>query len=471
MKLIHHRLLNYKGLKAFELKPGEISIITGGNGKGKTTVLDSFRSLAEGGKEPDSIHAGEEEAEIKSVWSIEEGDPGGYEPGRYEILRKIKPDGYSLSVKGPKGKPIPKEGTFVKTFLAPRAFDPLAFDLLTDEERADAMKTILRVPVKTKDIRAAASLIDLGVIKEEKFDDGVAAVENFIAAQKLKAADLRAAIADRKGSINTFRASIEGNSAEDVAADLATATANIKRINEAIAEMEGGLQKTKNDAIAEAMRIAAAEHSATNDWERTEIDRIRKEAAEKRKATDEVCSKAKDDATDTFVKATSEELPVLQQQLADATATAKGLHEKQQKAAELKGAQDQLEKWEKETADKTDELESITVAVKGLDGLKHKLLKSLPLDGFQIKNRKLYIGEVLSSEANTATRYMAWFELAGLEAKDGGFVICDGLEALEPANREIVEEAIKNSGIQFIGALRSEGPLRVENSLKDLASS
>ena len=171
MKLLLHRLTNWRGLRNFEIQPGKVSFLFGENGVGKTAVLDSFRSLAEGGADPDSIRVGADEAVIHSVWQIEAGDHADYPPGEYKITRTIKRDGFTLNVKGPNGKAIPKEATFVKTFLPVMGFDPLAFDGLTDEERALKLKSLLFVPVKAAEIIDAASLVKIDGVDKEVYEN------------------------------------------------------------------------------------------------------------------------------------------------------------------------------------------------------------------------------------------------------------------------------------------------------------
>ena len=90
------RLVGYKGIDALEIRPKTVAALRGGNGRGKTTVLDSFRSLSEGGSEPDSVNKDTDEAIIKLVIEVEAGDHPDYPAGRYEIELKIRRDGYSL---------------------------------------------------------------------------------------------------------------------------------------------------------------------------------------------------------------------------------------------------------------------------------------------------------------------------------------------------------------------------------------
>lgn len=462
------RLTNYKGLQNFELKPGPVTALVAGNGKGKTTIIDAFRSLAEGGSEPDSITIGEDEAIIKWVVRIDEGDCGGaYPPGRYDITRTIKKDGYGLTVKNPKGVKIPKEKQFVEACLPKMAYDPIAFDRKTDEQRAEMLRDILKVPVSADQIRKAASLVDLGVIKEEKFADGIGAVDGFIEGLKKLASELRAAIKDRQGSINTFRASIEGKTAEDVSVKLDEAKKWLQEHSRALQVADSEVADQFNHAVEAAKETANAEHDSHREWHAAELAKLNEALAARRAETDKVLAEAKERAQTTRDIASVEKIQPLRDAVAADNTTIAALEVQAQEAAKLAGAMQQVEAWETETREKADKLESIGVAVDQLGRLRTKLMASLPLDGMSITGGKLYIDGILSSEVNTAARMLKWVEIATQYANDGQLIIVDDLEHLEESARKVFEEALRKADIQLIAAMvdPAGGPLRVEESL------
>jgi len=462
------RLTNYKGLQNFELKPGPVTALIAGNGKGKTTIIDAFRSLADGGSEPDSITVGEDEAIIKWVVRIDEGDCGGaYPPGRYDITRTIKKDGYGLTVKNPKGVKIPKEKQFVEACLPKMAFDPISIERKTDEQRAAMVSDILQVPVTADQIRKAASLVDLGVIKEEKFADGIGAVDGFVDGLKKTASEIRAAINDRKGSINTFRASIEGKTAEDVSAKLAAAKVSLQNNRLAMETAETAIQSQFTESVETAKDAAQKEHDGHRDWYDTELALLNERLVAKRSATDKTIADAKDAAQAARDTDAKEKIQPLRDAVAADNTTIAALEVQAQEAAKLAGALQQVEAWETETREKADRLESIGVAVDQLGRLRTKLLASLPLDGMSINGGKLYIDGILSSEVNTASRMLKWVEIATQYANDGQLIIVDDLEHLEESSRKIFEDSLRAAGIQLIATMvdPAGGPLRVEESL------
>lgn len=466
MKLVRHIIQNFMGIDTFRLEPGPIAILCGGNGLGKTSILESFRSLAEGGKDPDSIRKGEDEAVIKSVWEVEEGDNPEYEPGRYEITRTIKTDGYSLQVKGPNGKKIPKEKTFVDTFMPRIGFDPLAFDKLNDEQRAEKLRKFLTVKVTADEIRTAAKLVTLPPMAQKEFEDGIAAIDSTVQGLKEKAAELRAVIKDRTGSINTFQDSIGDATAESVEKQLRDAREQHGIVNGKVLRISEELNAEANEKRQEIEAKRTNGRAVIEDWYQAELEKLQQARqarvdaveAETRAALVEVDEKRRADY--------AEKVDPLTQEAGLIQGTIARLEREHEASAKLAGQRQQIEEWKKELQQRKDELESIDIANDQLDRLRTKKLAEIELDGMEIKGGRLYVNGVLSSKVNTAQRYLKWVEIATMfSTAKGQLLIIDELEALEPANAKLLEDALRDAGLQLVGAMRTEGALMVSDTL------
>ncbi len=466
MKLIRHIIQNFMGIDTFRLEPGPIAILCGGNGLGKTSILESFRSLAEGGKEADSIRKGENEAVIQSVWEVEEGDNDAYEPGRYTITRKIKTDGYSLDVKGPNGKKIPKEATFIKTFMPKIGFDPLAFDKLTDEQRAEALRKFLTVSVTAEEIRGAAKLVNLPPMQQNVFEDGIAAIDSTVDGLKKEAAELRAVIKDRKGAIETFEASIGDATAEDVEKALQDARQSHSIISKKIRDISVKLIVEAAEKRKQAEAKRANGRQAIEDWYQAELEKLQ-QARQARVDAVEAETREALTAIDSELRAAeAESVESLKLELGQVAVTVETLEKKHADSARVDEQRKQLKAWKDEVQKKQDNLESIQVACDQLDRLRTKKLALIDLDGMEIKGGRLYCGGVLSSKLNTAQRYMRWVEIASMfSTAKGQLLIIDELESLEPANAKLLEDALRDAGLQLVGAMRTEGPLVVSETL------
>ncbi len=136
-KIIQLNAENVKVLKAIEIKPeGNIIELSGKNGQGKSSVLDSIIMAIAGKKyQPEKpVREGEEEANIS------------IDIGNLLIKRKIKKDGSSTV------KITTKEGA---TFSSPQAildelfsnisFDPLQFSNMKPKDQFEQLKSILKI--------------------------------------------------------------------------------------------------------------------------------------------------------------------------------------------------------------------------------------------------------------------------------------------------------------------------------------
>lgn len=466
MKLVRHIIQNFMGIDTFRLEPGPIAILCGGNGLGKTSILESFRSLAEGGKDPDSIKKGEDEAVIKSVWEVEEGDNPEYEPGRYEITRTIKADGYSLQVKGPNGKKIPKEKTFVDTFMPRIGFDPLAFDKLNDEQRAEKLRKFLTVKVTAEEIRTAAKLVNLPPMAQKEFEDGIVQIDSTVAMLKTKASELRAVIKDRTGSINTFEESIGDATAESVEKELRDARESLALVQQKSKRIGDQLNAETTEKRQEIEAKRSNGRAVIEDWYQAELEKLQ-QARQAR--VDAVEAEARESLTTLEADhraAEKEALDPLNLEAGSIHTTIENLERKHADSAKLAGQRKQIEEWKNELQKRKDELESIDIANDQLDRLRTKKLAEIELDGMEIKGGRLYVNGVLSSKVNTAQRYLKWVEIATMfSTAKGQLLIIDELEALEPANAKLLEDALRGAGLQLVGAMRTEGPLMVSDTL------
>lgn len=476
MKLLLHRLTNWRGLRNFEIQPGKASFLFGENGVGKSAVLDSFRSLAEGGADPDSISTWADEAVIHSVWEIEAGDHAEYAPGVYKITRTIRRDGFGIDVKGPSGKKIPKEATFVKTFLPVMGFDPLAFDALTDEERALALKSLLFVPVKASEIKDAASLVKIDGVDKEVYENGIGAIEIFTKQLKTKATDLRAAIKELGAQVLTFRKTFEGKTAEDVQAELKTARQQVSDNGAKLSESEALLSTQRNTAKAAAETANRTAETTIEQAYATARQKLDAQYADDKAKLDEdrrvkldgaskSLSTAKTAADEAFMANAETVLTPIRSAISTAQASVSSLEEKAREADKLAGAKAQVEAWEKVAREKQTELDRIGIACDQLDLLRSNKLAEMQLDGMEIKGGRLFIGGVLSSIVNTAARYMKWWEVAKRYAKNGQPIIIDGLESLSFDNRELFEKSVYASNVQVLGGITNTGPLEVRDTL------
>jgi len=137
---------NFKRLKAVEITPtGDLVVVSGRNGQGKTSVLDAITAALGGTSTkalPRPIRDGETSAEI--VLETEE----------LTITRRFTPSGSTLTVVGKDGVKIPKGQSRLDALLGRLSLDPLAFTQLDERKQRETLLELVDLPFDPAELDA-----------------------------------------------------------------------------------------------------------------------------------------------------------------------------------------------------------------------------------------------------------------------------------------------------------------------------
>jgi predicted ATPase len=129
---------NVKRLKAVAIRPDRSVVqITGENGNGKTSVLDSIFWALGGTKGHGSlpIRQGEQKATIR------------LNLGEVTVIRRFTPSGTSLDVEAPNGARFKSPQTLLDEMLGALTFDPLAFARLAPKAQLEQLRGLVPLDV------------------------------------------------------------------------------------------------------------------------------------------------------------------------------------------------------------------------------------------------------------------------------------------------------------------------------------
>jgi recombinational DNA repair ATPase RecF len=90
------------GISELEFQPGAVTVISGGNASGKSSVIEAITAVKNGGHDPTLLRIGEEEGEV--LFLLSDGT---------EIRERITQAKSTLSVKAPEFGAISKPKTFI----------------------------------------------------------------------------------------------------------------------------------------------------------------------------------------------------------------------------------------------------------------------------------------------------------------------------------------------------------------------
>lgn len=146
MKIDQVKISNFKRIKLVEFKPeGELVVIGGKNGQGKTSVLDAIASALSGTKPKisDPVRHGSDKYETTILT-----DTG------LEIRQYGTKDGtYGLRVRGADGMEAAQPAKFLEKFYSTLTFDPLAFARQSAGQQGETLRRLLNLDWSALDDR------------------------------------------------------------------------------------------------------------------------------------------------------------------------------------------------------------------------------------------------------------------------------------------------------------------------------
>lgn len=131
MKIIKLTSQNIKNLKAIEINPDGNVIITGANGAGKSSILDSIFCALTGNKLEDPIRHGQDRAEVV------------VDLGEITVKRIFTEKGERLEVITKDGDIKKSPQTFLNEIIGKLSFDPLEFQNMKAKEQRDLLKNLV----------------------------------------------------------------------------------------------------------------------------------------------------------------------------------------------------------------------------------------------------------------------------------------------------------------------------------------
>lgn len=237
MKVISLTTTNYKRAKHVEIKPdpeGNLVIVAGKNGQGKSSVLDSIAAALGGANSkttPKPIRDGEDRAEI--VLETEE----------LTVTRVFTPSGSRLTLTSKDGAKYPKAQAKLDELVGNLSMDPLAFTLLDDKKQLAQLLDLVDLPFNPDQLEAE---------RKQVFDERTAVnrrvkeFESALAQFSELPADLPTAEVSVSGLLSDYH---EARNKNEV---LQRSQQFVESLQAQIEQLEEQLAKAKND-LAEAL--------------------------------------------------------------------------------------------------------------------------------------------------------------------------------------------------------------------------
>ena len=116
---------NIKGIESLSFKAGAVTILSGSNGAGKSSVIDAVGAIFDGGHDPSLLRNGTDQGEVKIT--LDDGST---------IRKRVTPTKSDLEVRNPQGGIVKRPAEHVKALAQSFAFDPIGLVSAPKKDRA-----------------------------------------------------------------------------------------------------------------------------------------------------------------------------------------------------------------------------------------------------------------------------------------------------------------------------------------------
>jgi DNA repair exonuclease SbcCD ATPase subunit len=242
MKIIKLKSENVKRIKAVEIEPnGNIVKITGKNGEGKTSVLDSIMWALSGKDSIQSmpIRKGSDKATIE------------LDLGKYKIVRSITSKGAYIKVTTSDGASYPSPQKLLDEIVGKLSFDPLEFIRMQAKEQSMILRKLSGIDLTALDAKEK-ELFDLRRDAKREADRTAAVAMN--APLPENAPDALVSAADLTTELQE---AIKHNQAiDDLESSISGKQERIKQIKTQIANLQSSLKDAEKSVSDQEKQLA-----------------------------------------------------------------------------------------------------------------------------------------------------------------------------------------------------------------------
>lgn len=419
------RVSNILGIQTAEIRPGQITLIEGANGSGKTSVLEAFRAALSGGHDATLLRQGADSGEI--VMLLDDG---------VEIAKTVTADKTTVAVRHPEFGKVAKPATFLDRLRDLFSLNPVDFLTAKKDARLQLLLAAIPMKINARDLAGVLGLctvrpnldqhamLTLSAIEKDLYDNRTG-VNRVVKEKRTTAGELAKALPPEadQSAIDDLKAAREAQRA-----DLADYTIRRQSVGAAADDEKHRLREEAQLAI-DAIRVQLAK-----DVERVAVD-----------------TQAK--LQDLYDKHGQSE-----QELAKCVIELEAKAETYRRSTDARRHLQDLQ-----TSAETFESKSkqLSEALKEVGEIREALLEDLPIKGLTVVDGDIQIDGIPFDRLNEARRVRLAIDVAMLRAGSLPLLCCDGIESLDSASIAALEEVARDTNIQLVLARVTDSKLGV----------
>lgn len=436
MKINLVEIQNIRGIVQTSFKPDTLTVISGANGTGKSSIVDSLKALVGGGHDPTLLRKGAESGRVTVVF-----DDG------QSLTLTVTQQKTTRIVRDEKGRTISAPMSVINEMTNAVSFDPLSFLEAKPEEQLKLLLEALPIRITAQELKAAGIPVPQGMSLD---GHGLVVLTALHKAFYDERRGLSREAKSKQATIDELSVGLpEPNAEIEVALGVALIGleqlvgdrgAMVKAIDEQEREdkqsvnTEFGKIETKvttrlQNQIDELRQAATAEIDSARLIRDRGMSIVSERARTERASTETEFGGQ--------IEAKREAVGVLRAQV------------KQSQQAE--GQRTAIAKMKKDASDLETEIEGLNASLVAVANLRKTVTDKLPIPGLEIVDGRLAIDGIPLSTVNSADKILGVaLQVALLRMKSLPFLVIDNGERLDSAHLGTLKRIASEKGLQVV---------------------
>lgn len=476
IKRIHIR--NFKGIEYATMELGQITLVSGANGTGKSSFLEAVKAPFQGGydpalvNDPDAegacrIRIGEKPADkrtvpnTKAIVEMELGDGS-------RLKRVIDAQRATSSVEcfSATGERLGGQGYVEK--LAPiGAVDPLAFLLADKKDRAKVVMEFLNVPLETSELEFipggdwwTAHMRDKDGRRLSCFE-ALNSVESALCDRRRECDRRRRELAATIDNLRKSSPTVNDES-RDWQKEAQDAELAYRQAESAYQARIAAMRSEAEAARSRAIEKRSAENRAIDDWLSAEIAKLQAEASRRKTTVQQVYSEnmeairqAELHAEQTITESSGPAVDEGRRNYEEAQRNLSAFHESI-------GVRNHLKVVEEQNRKQVSESLRLETAINRIRDLRMEKMKDVGIEGLEMRDGEVFYRGLRLDALNTAQQIQIAAQIVSNNARTLPFLIIDNAEHLDAETKSEFVQALTAGGFQVVVAEVSNSPLTVQ---------
>lgn len=431
MNIQRIRISNILGIEELEFSPGIFTEIEGKNGSGKTSVLESIKTVLNGGHDAKLLRNGAEKGEV--VLILDDG---------VRLSKTVTEKKSELLVVDSEGYKLDKPKSYIDTLVDILSVNPIQF--LTADKKNRVNCLLEAIPMKLTKEQIEKSLNGMGEkVKDDLSGHALEAITRIHKQFYDERTGVNRALKEKSATLSQMEKSIpvinySGNELKEKLKVLDNEKQSMENKKNEFLEKATNIRISKLDEeeqkFQESMKVIREQHEKNKEQIQTEFE-TNKQSIQS--------------------KFNEKYLPLIEE--------LSKLNEQYSHISSFEKQKEILNQFKTECDNLDKESSNLSEALNKLNDLKNDLLNDLPLPGLEILDGDIYYNKVMFDKLNTAKQVELSVEIAKLRAKDIGIICVDGIERLDNETYQEFKKKAIESGLQMIVTKVANSELKIRS--------